>query len=463
MNRDSHTPQARLVKGPPIFKRHLYISSALFVLIILITTFVLIRLAMDSLKDRVNSQLSALGETYVQQIREQIQILNLAMRSGDTQAETRRNTQVEAYLDSLVADPDEQLVYVFIQDLSGEVLWKSLRHGMELEQNHFSKVLFSPRNPRTPKMELPSLSNPRNIITDLIQPIVLNDEPQLIIHLGVDNSILEKRFGVLRGIILNRILLAASTVVGILTVTLLYVLWLLKKAQLVEAEAHMADHLANLGALASGLAHEIRNPLSAMNLNLQMIEEEIAPDGNSDLGTLLRGTKQEIDRLARLASNFLTYAKPVTIDKQRICLTELIDEVLLLVSKECARNGIKLKSQHDSLSLFVEADRDLLKQAILNLLVNAQDAVASMPEDSRSITLGSSAEGHKVQIRVSDTGSGISGEEGKNLFKLFYSSKRGGTGLGLPIAQKIVERHNGSITWGNRVGGGAEFVIHLPA
>lgn len=463
MNKESHPPRAHLVKGPPLFKRHLYISSALFVTIILITTFVLIRLAMDSLKDRVNSQLSAISETYAQQIRDQIQILNLAMRAGDTQAETRRNAQLGAYLDSLVADPDEQLAYVFIQDLSGDILWKSLRRGMELEQNHFSRVLFYPRNPRAPRIELSSLSAPPNIITDLIQPVVIKtDAPQLILHLGVDNSVFEKRFSVLRGIILNRILLAASVVVGILTVTLLYVLWLLKKAQLVEAEAHMADQLAYLGTLASGLAHEIRNPLSAMNLNLQMIEEEMMPEANSELGALLKGTKQEINRLARLASNFLAYAKPMTIEKQNTSLSELINEVTLLVSQECAQAGIKLERQLGSQSRTVEVDRDLLKQAILNLVVNAQDAVATMPPDRKSITLATDSNESEVQIRICDTGCGISSEDSKNLFELFYSSKRGGTGLGLPIARKIVERHLGFISWSNRPRGGAEFVIHLP-
>ena len=103
----------------------------------------------------------------------------------------------------------------------------------------------------------------------------MNDQPQLIVHVGIDPRLMEIRFAGFRTSVRNRILLGSSLVVLILTLALFYVLWLLKRAQMVEAEAHMADQLAYLGTLASGLAHEIRNPLNAINLNLQMIEEEI--------------------------------------------------------------------------------------------------------------------------------------------------------------------------------------------
>src|SRR3989475_8232382 len=264
----------QIVKGQPIFKRHLYISSALFVVIILITTFILIQLSLDSLRDRINAEMSTISEVNAQKIGDRIQSANLRSAVLEKGAELHWNDEIKAYMDTLVAD-QEEIVYIFIQNLRGEILWKSFKRGMELEQNHFSKALFLPKNPRPPTIELISLSNPQNHYFDVIEPILFNDQPQLFVHLGLDNNVIERRFAQLRGNILGRILLASSVIVGILSLALLYVLWLLKRAQVVEAEAHVADRLAYLGTLASGLAHEIRNPLSAMNLNLQMIEEDI--------------------------------------------------------------------------------------------------------------------------------------------------------------------------------------------
>ncbi len=424
------------------------------------TAYILIQ-SLDPLGDRINTEIIRLSEFYAEQIRDHVQTAYMRMGAPETPSELQRDTEIKTYLDSLVAD-QEEIIYVFIQDLSGEVLWDSLKRGMELEKNHFSKALVSTKNPRPPRMELTSLTNPQNRFTDLIEPIFLNDQTQLVAHLGLDNSLLEKRFGALRGKILNRILLASSGVVAILTVALFYVLWLLKRAQLVEAEAHIADRLAYLGTLASGLAHEIRNPLSAMNLNIQMIEEEMNPKAGSDLGVLLAGTKQEISRLERLATAFLLYAKPIILERQEFAVPELFNDVTLLMSRECERNGIRLVVENSDHAPKINADRDSLKQALLNLIVNAQDSVNARASGDKIIRLNATRQENQVVIRVWDNGSGIGSEDAKNLFKLFYSTKRGGTGLGLPIAQRIIESHGGRIEWENHSQGGAEFRMVLP-
>ena len=462
MTRENRSFRGHIVKGKPIFRRHLYISSILFLAIIAVTSLVMVRLALDSLADRINSRMTSIAALNAQQIRDLIQSLRDAGPSTEDLADSRLNSRMKTFLDSLLAE-QEEVLYVFIQDIRGDIRWESIRRGMELEQNHFSRILFFPRNPRPPSLKLPSLTTPSDTLTDVIEPIVLNGQPQLIVHLGFNDSLLENEFSVLRGVILRRILVGASIIVTGLSLALLYVLWLLKRAQLVEAEAQISDRLAYLGTLASGLAHEIRNPLNAINLNLQMIEEEVKPEANSELSTLLRGTKQEMGRLARLATNFLTYAKPVSLQKERLSVSEVLGEVVRLVSRECQERGIGLILENPSQPVEVDADRDLLKQAILNLLVNAQDAVQDDKAGERVIRLGTSRDRNEVQIWVRDSGPGISPEDAKSLFKLFYSTKRGGTGLGLPIAQKIVETHDGKISWENQEGGGAEFVIHLPA
>ena len=451
-----------IIKGKPIFKRHLYISSVLFAAIILITTFTLFRLATDSLRDRVSTELTATSESLAQLIREQIQNVNARLGPSNPDTEPQRHAEIQSFVERLVSQ-QEEILYVLIQDLKGEILWRAVRRGMELEQNQFSQILISPRNSRAPRMEVTSLGNPSMVYLDLIEPIFLYDQPELIVHFGIDKNVIENRFSGLRASIVRRILLGSSVVVGILSLAFIYVFWLLKRAQVVEAEAHVADRLAYLGTLAGGLAHEIRNPLSAINLNLQMIAEDVT-EGTTDiseLSALLKGTKQEINRLDRLATNFLVYAKPLELKTQQFQAWELLDEVLMLVSRECATAGIRLVKDDCARPVKLRADRDLLKQAILNLIVNAQEAVLLKEPGQREIHLTVVAEDGQASIRVRDSGPGIAPEEARNLFKLFYSNKRGGTGLGLPIAQRIVERHGGRIEWRNVPEGGAEFAICL--
>ena len=452
--------QAPLLKSRPNFKRHLYISSALFAAIILITTFTLFRLSTSSLRDRIDADLTTTVENFALLIRDQIQNVNAHLTSTGSQSAFQRTTEVESFLDSLLTQ-QEEILYVLVQDLKGEILYKAIRRGMELEQNQFSKILMTTKNSRPLRVEVVSLGIPSLTYLDVIEPIVLDGQPGLIVHLGVDRSVLENRFSGLRASLLQRLLIGSAVVVGILSLALLYVLWLLKRAQLLEAEAQTADRLAYLGTLAGGLAHEIRNPLSAINLNLQMIEEDL-PGSSSDateLAALLKGTKQEIKRLDRLASNFLVYAKPLEPEHKEFDLSLLVDDIIQLLRRECEAAGIQLvrEGKYDAVKL--SGDPDLLKQAILNLVVNAQDSVMSNPNGARIIRLEARQEPDRVLIRVADNGSGISTEDAQGLFKLFYSGKRGGTGLGLPIAQRIVESHGGQITWHNLPDGGAEFVV----
>jgi signal transduction histidine kinase len=454
--------QSLLLKSRPNFKRHLYISSALFAAIILITTFTLFRLSTSSLRDRVDAELTATAESFALFIREQIQNVNARLGSTSSQNVFQRTADVESSLESLLAQ-QEEILYVLVQDLKGEILYKAIRRGMELEQNQFSKILISTKNSRPPRVEVTSLGTPSLTYLDVIEPILLDGRPELIVHLGVDRRMLENRFSGLRASLLRRLLIGSAVVVGILTLALFYVLWLLKRAQLVEAEVQTADRLAYLGTLAGGLAHEIRNPLNAINLNLQMLEEDLSGGGSdaAELAALLKGTKQEIKRLDRLASNFLVYAKPLEPEHKEFDLGLLVDEIIQLLQRECETTGIQLVREGRSGAVKVSGDPDLLKQALLNLVVNAQDSVMSNPNGARIIRLAAGKEADRAFVRVADNGPGVTAEDSQSLFKLFYSGKRGGTGLGLPIAQRIVESHGGQITWRNLPDSGAEFVVWL--
>jgi signal transduction histidine kinase len=460
--------QSRLLKSRPNFKRHLYISSALFAAIILITTFTLFRLSTSSLRDRVDTDLTATAENVAFLIRDQIQSVNNRTDAAESQNQFQRTAEVESFLENLLTQ-QEEILYLLVQDLKGEILYKAIRRGMELEQNQFSRILMSTKNSRPLRVEVDSLGVPSFTYLDVIEPILLNGQPELIVHLGVDRSVLENRFSGLRANLLQRLLMGSGVVVGILSLALLYVLWLLKRAQLLEAEAQTADRLAYLGTLAGGLAHEIRNPLNAINLNLQMIEEDLPGSGSNaaELSDLLKGTKQEIKRLDRLASNFLVYAKPLEPEHKEFDLGLLVSDIIELLRRECEAAGIRLVREDNSDGVKILGDPDLLKQAILNLVVNAQDSITAKSNSElksnseRLIRITAGKEGDQAFVRVADNGTGVSAEDAQGLFKLFYSGKRGGTGLGLPIAQRIVESHGGRITWRNLPDRGAEFVVWL--
>jgi len=454
--------RTRIVKGKPLFNRHLYISSALFLIVIGVVTFSLIQLATRWAKERVNLEIEGLSNYAKEQIENQIHLLDLELTKDNPDNQILYPRLMEEFLDEMLAQND-QIVYIFAQDSSGVVIWKGLQIGSELEQNYFPNLLLSSKNSRRLKVQFNSITNPAERYTDWVEPLFSKNQLRFYVHFGFNNTLISNRMTQDKKRINRQILLAASVVTIILLLALFYILWLLKRAQMIEAEAHMADRLATLGTVATGLAHEIRNPLSAINLNLQMIEEDLAQSEvySDEMKKLLGGAKSEIRRLERLASNFLVYAKPMKLHQKMILLPEVLNEVAQLMTKECEKEGIQLIRQDGQGDLTVLGDRDLLQQALLNLLVNAREAILFQSGSTREILLGVHQGIGQVVVSIKNSGNGIGEEESRKLFDLFYSSKRGGTGLGLPIAQRIVEGHGSRLEWKNQSRGGVEFSIHL--
>jgi signal transduction histidine kinase len=237
---------------------------------------------------------------------------------------------------------------------------------------------------------------------------------------------------------------------------------LLRRTRLLEAQAQMDDRLAYVGALAAGLAHEIRNPLNAMNMNLQMLEEELLGlQGveREELADLLDSTKSEIKRLERLVNNFLAYARPSRPRFESTDLNAVVREVLRFLDLDFRQGGIELKTDLEPLLPDVELDETQFKQALMNLLVNARQV---LKHDGRIMVRTRAGSRGDVIVEVEDDGPGIAPDIRERIFEVFYSSRGGGTGLGLPIARQIVERHGGVIELDSEEGRGTRFSIHLP-
>jgi signal transduction histidine kinase len=237
------------------------------------------------------------------------------------------------------------------------------------------------------------------------------------------------------------------------------------QAELSHAQAAFVrqEQLASLGVLAAGVAHEIRNPLTALKFRLFSLRKALPPGwtDHPDLGIL----GQEINRLEKIVQDFLEFARPSDPIFTRVNAAGLIEEVHELLRADLDRHGIRVEVDAAT-AVEVRVDRNQLKQVLINLVRNAAD---SMGEDGR-LTLAVREGAAKwlrrtqavVLIEVTDTGKGIPAEVEPRIFDPFYSTKDGGSGLGLSIAARIAELHGGHIQYATRPGHGTTFTVVLP-
>lgn len=248
--------------------------------------------------------------------------------------------------------------------------------------------------------------------------------------------------------------------------------------------AQAAERLAHIGTLTGGLAHEIKNPLSSINLNLQLLQEDMA-----DLATDVAGEQAMVDKVGRVSrrldslaresnrlrdilEDFLRFAGRLKLDREPTNVNELVDELTDFFLPQAQASGVTLRTQLGEGLPDVSADASLLKQAVLNLLINGCQAMADA-RDKKEPTGGGgdllirtaiarSPTGPRVRVHVADTGPGISPENVQRIFEPYYSTKKGGTGLGLPTARRIIEEHGGTLGVHSETGRGTEFVVSLP-
>ncbi len=235
---------------------------------------------------------------------------------------------------------------------------------------------------------------------------------------------------------------------------------------------------AEIASMTRGLAHEIKNPLSTVALNAQLLREEIldSPLAESDRATMTRRVDtlaREAARLRDILADFLRYAGRLQLDR-RICdVREVATEIADFFMPQAEQSGVRFVVRTDDEPVTADADPALLKQAILNLLLNAVQAMQDLPEDRpRTLTLSvgrRAAEPRgprrepRALIDVSDTGPGVPADAREAVFEPYRTTKPGGNGLGLATTRRIVEAHGGSVECLAAEGGGALFRISLPS
>ena len=230
-----------------------------------------------------------------------------------------------------------------------------------------------------------------------------------------------------------------------------------------EREMWQAEKMSALGRLASSVAHEVRNPLGAVAIQLQLLQEDLADLQTAvptRVGERLNTARAEMRRLDGIVQNFLRFSRPPALNLQRIGANDLLAHIVALVEPEARERQIALTLElADDLPLTM-ADDNLLSQAILNIIINAFQAVGKEP----AVLLGThlDADSGRVQFRVTDNGSGIAAADLERVFEYYYTTKDTGTGLGLSITQRIVHQHQGLIDVESAVGSGTVVTISLP-
>jgi two-component system sensor histidine kinase HydH len=229
-----------------------------------------------------------------------------------------------------------------------------------------------------------------------------------------------------------------------------------------ETTRRLRAQYAEISQLAGGLAHEIRNPLSTLSLNLDLLLEDFQnAETPRDRRVLLRleRLRPEVHRLHGILESFLRFARVQELKLEPTDLNAVIDELRDFYEPHASTKGIVIRTRFASDLPLTQMDRDLFKQAILNLVLNAE---AAMPSGGELI-LTTRRQGPWVGLEVIDTGVGMAEEVRARIFDAFFSMRTGGSGLGLPTTRKIIEVHGGTIDVQSELGKGSQFSVRLPA
>ncbi len=256
-----------------------------------------------------------------------------------------------------------------------------------------------------------------------------------------------------------------------------------------ERRAALAEHLAELGTMTGGLAHEIKNPLSTIGLNAELLSEDIndlpnvSPDEKRRLTNRIGTLYREIDRLRGILDDFLQFAGRMHLDPSTQDLNLLITELVDFFQPQAERAGVRLHAQLPTQPIHAQVDSHLFKQALLNLLINAVQAFeATPPSDTQPRELMLRLENNhppetsnqeqpqpennnhnQIVLHITDTGPGISKEAIAKIFQPYFSTKKGGTGLGLPTTRRIIDAHGGHLEVHSEPNRGTDFIIYLPS
>ena len=224
----------------------------------------------------------------------------------------------------------------------------------------------------------------------------------------------------------------------------------------IGSQLQVSERLAALGRVTAGVAHEVKNPLNSMRLWLEILKANMPVDPEPQQAVKMLDS--EIDRLDRAVKTFLNFTKPVELNLQETDARDILDEVLDAARPSITRAGLVLSAERPSDPLPILVDRQLIHQAILNLLLNACD----FTDSNGTIAVNLRRASNLATVEIRDSGKGIPPEDQKKIFQLFFTTRPGGTGIGLANTFRFIQLHNGQIEFESELGRGTTFRVYLP-
>lgn len=367
--------------------------------------------------------------------------------------------QVRTYVDSVLAQR-ELIQTVEIRDLDGVLVYSSSSDRKIREEGAGGLPILEsgelgPRSERTEEVRRSDFTLPSEL------DVPIGDLG--FVRIGLSRGELELRVAELRSDLLEN-----TVVIALLTLLVLgsgqVILWRVwRRGRRLEEQAVEAERMAYVGTLASGLAHEIRNPLNSLSLNMQLLEEEMdGTKADPSRSRLLDMTRDEIGRLERLVTDFLSYARPPGLDPDEVSAVGLLERCRDLLQVEAGERGARIGIEDATGGARVRVDPAQLGQLFINLVQNGLAAAHEAGRPPR-IELRALTVGGRTAFEVSDNGTGVPLAERERIFELFYSSRKGGTGLGLAIVKRIAQAHEATLEVDGAPGEGTTVRLILPA
>ena len=235
----------------------------------------------------------------------------------------------------------------------------------------------------------------------------------------------------------------------------------LTRLQGAQAELVVAERMATVGRLSLKVAHEVRNPIAAIELNAELVGDLVKERGGVDMeeaATLVTAIREQVNALDAITEEYLAFARFPRPQYDEDSVNEMVAALVEFVRPVAARQGSSVEATTDQTVPPMAIDRTLLRQAILNLVKNGLEALGR----GGSLTVSTRRVDDHVEVAIRDTGPGIALDVGKRLFEQFFTTKPQGTGLGLYISRQIIEEHGGTLRWESAPGAGTTFTASLP-
>ena len=426
-------------------RRQYAVAAAVFLVMILGIIMLFGHLISGSLSRRYLEDVLAGGREEARRIAEEL--------GGETAkeldvVETRR----EVFSRTLEGDPERRIWQsIEVTDSQGKVVYSSQSQSTEEIPEALAEDLAA--HSGLSDENVIETENPYRISVPLgeVGNVVLN----------VDRAEVAERVSELRGDLLTQTIMIAVLTLATLLLAFAFVWFLIQRTRRLEAQRYEAEELAALGALAANLAHEIRNPLNSINLNLELLDEDLPEDGQGARESLA-STREEVGRLASLVSDFLTYARPSDPELAPVRVDGMLKDVCDFLAAESKSMGVHLRVSPGLPRVSVASDEGQLRQVLLNLVLNAVQSVRQLPLDRRVVELAAEESEGMAMMVIRDRGEGIPSQEIDRVRKAFYTRRRGGTGLGLAIAERFIEAQHGRIELENLEPHGFEARVVLP-